>query len=84
MANKRNAEKAVRQAEKRRQRNRLKAKTMRNALRRLRETNNREEALRNLPKVFSLIDRLSKSKVIHKNKAANLKSGLAKKIASIT
>ncbi len=84
MANKRNAEKAVRQAEKRRQRNRLKAKTMRNALRRLRETKQREEALRNLPKVFSLIDRLAKSKVIHKNKAANLKSGLAKKIASLT
>ena len=30
-----------------------------------------------MPKVFAMIDKLAKINVIHKNKAANLKSGIA-------
>ena len=30
-----------------------------------------------MPKVFAMIDKLAKIDVIHKNKAANLKSGIA-------
>ena len=56
---------------------------MRNALKDVRLTTDKTEALAKLPKVTSLIDKLSKKGVIHKNKAANLKSGLMKKINAL-
>jgi small subunit ribosomal protein S20 len=43
----------------------------------LREESNKEEAVKFFPKVASMIDKLAKRNVIHKNKASNLKSGLA-------
>jgi ribosomal protein S20 len=36
---------------------------------------------KNIQKVFSLTDRAAKSKVIHKNKAARVKSTFSKKLA---
>lgn len=51
---------------------------MRNALRALRSSSDKKEVAEMLPKVESMIDRLSKSNVIHKNKAANLKSSITK------
>jgi small subunit ribosomal protein S20 len=53
---------------------------MRNALKDIRLTSDKTEATSKLPKVTSLIDKLSKKGIIHKNKAANLKSGLMKKL----
>ncbi|TKG92467.1 30S ribosomal protein S20 [Puteibacter caeruleilacunae] len=76
MANHKSAEKRIRQSEKRRVHNKYFAKTMRNAIRALRNTSEKEAASEMLPKVTSLIDRLAKKNVIHKNKAANLKSSL--------
>lgn len=84
MANTKNAKKAMRQAEKRRTHNRLHAKTTRNAIKRLRTETKKEEALRNFPEVISLVDKLAKRGVIHKKKADNLKSGLAKKIKALS
>jgi small subunit ribosomal protein S20 len=83
MANTKNAQKAMRQAAKRRTKNRLHAKTTRNAVKRIRVSTKKEEALRSLPEVISLVDKLAKRGVIHKKKADNLKSGLAKKINSL-
>ena len=40
----------------------------------------KEEAVKQLPIVSSMLDKLAKRNVIHKNKAANLKSKLAKMI----
>ncbi len=77
MANHAHAEKRYRQSEKRRLHNRYYAKTTRNAIRALRNTTEKAEAEANAPKVYSMIDKLAKIGVIHKNKAANLKSGLA-------
>jgi small subunit ribosomal protein S20 len=77
MANTKNAEKARRQAERRRTENRYYAKTTRNAIRDLR-AKEKDEANKDLPKVIAMIDKLAKKKVIHKNKAANLKSQLMK------
>ena len=77
MANHASAEKRTRQSEKRRLHNRYYAKTTRNAIRDLRNTENKEAAQANAPKVYAMIDKLAKIGVIHKNKAANLKSGLA-------
>ena len=57
--------------------NRYYAKTTRNAIRDLRNTTDKATAEANAPKVYAMIDKLAKIGVIHRNKAANLKSGLA-------
>lgn len=77
MANHKSALKRVRQAEVRRLRNRYVHKTARNAVKKLRATTEKEEALKLYPSVCSMLDRLAKKNVIHKNKAGNLKSKLA-------
>jgi len=78
MANHQSAKKRIRQSEKRRFHNKYYAKTTRNAVKKLRLTTEKEEATKLLPKVSSLIDKLAKRNVIHKNKAANLKSKLTR------
>jgi small subunit ribosomal protein S20 len=78
MANHKSAKKRIRSNNVKRLRNRYYAKTTRNAVRKLRATKDKQEATESLPKVISLIDRLAKKTVIHKNKASNLKSGLMK------
>lgn len=83
MANHHSSEKAIRQNETRRVENRYHAKTTRNAVKKLRETNNKAEATELYPKVASMLDKLAKKNVIHKNKAANLKSSLAKHVNSL-
>ena len=80
MANHKSALKRIRQAETRRLHNRYYGKTMRNAVRKLRATTNKDEAVAMLPGVTKLLDKLAKTNVIHKNKASNLKSKLAKYI----
>ena len=77
MANHASADKRNRQNESRRLHNRYYAKTTRNAIRALRNTTDKEAAAALLPKVSAMIDKLAKINVIHKNKAANLKSGIA-------
>ena len=79
MANHKATQKDVRQATKRRERNKYYGKTTRNAIRDLKEVKENKEAGDALPKVASMIDKLAKRGIIHKNKAANLKSKLAKK-----
>ncbi|MBP3254589.1 MAG: 30S ribosomal protein S20 [Bacteroidales bacterium] len=83
MANHKSALKRVRQSEKRKLYNRYYAKTMRHALRDFRAIDNKEEAQEKLPKMISTIDRLAKRSIIHKNKAANLKSKCMKKVAAM-
>ncbi|NOU62157.1 MULTISPECIES: 30S ribosomal protein S20 [Marinifilum] len=77
MANHQSAIKRIRQSEKRRVHNKYYAKTARNAVRKLRATSDKEAANELLPKVTAMLDKLAKINVIHKNKAANLKSKLA-------
>lgn len=79
MANHKATKKDARQAEKRRERNKYYGKTTRNAIRDIRATEV-TEATEKLSSVESMIDKLAKRGVIHRNKAANLKSKLAKKI----
>jgi small subunit ribosomal protein S20 len=83
MANHKATKKDVRQATKRRDRNRYYGKTTRNAIRDLREIKVEKEAGEKLPEVASLIDRLAKKGIIHKNKASNLKRKLARKVNSL-
>jgi small subunit ribosomal protein S20 len=83
MANHLSAKKRIRQNEEHRMRNKYSAKTARNAVRDLRAITQKADAESLLPKVASMLDKLVKTNVIHKNKAANLKSGLTVHINSL-
>ncbi len=83
MANHKSSLKRIRQDKKKTLHNRYYAKTMRNAVRKLRAITDKEEALKMYPIVQKMLDKLAKTKIIHKNKAANLKSGLCKHIAKL-
>lgn len=77
MANHKSALKRIRQTEKRRVENKYYHKTTRNAVKALRDNTNKSEASELLKKVSSMLDKLAKKNIIHKNKAANLKSSLS-------
>ena len=77
MANHKSSEKRLRQSSTKKLLNRYYAKTMRNAVKKLRHTTEKAEAEVLYHKVVSLVDRLAKKNVIHDNKASNLKSKLA-------
>lgn len=79
MANHKATKKDVRQASKRRERNKYNGKTTRNAIRDL-KVSDKATAGKSLPEVISMIDKLAKNGVIHKNKASNLKSKLSKRV----
>ena len=81
MANHKATKKDTRQAAKRRDRNRYYGKTTRNAIRELKEVKEEKAYTDELPNVISMIDKLAKRGIIHKNKAGNLKSKLSKKAA---
>lgn len=80
MANHKATKKDVRQAAKRRDRNRYYGKTTRNAIRDLKAITEPSAYKEKLPSLSSMIDKLAKRGVIHRNKAANLKSKLATKV----
>jgi small subunit ribosomal protein S20 len=83
MAHHKSAKKRIKQDEVKTIQNKYVAKTMRNAVKNLRIETDKEAAVVALPKVVSMIDKLAKKDVIHKNKAANLKSSLALHISKI-
>ena len=83
MAHHKSAKKRIRQNAKRRLINRYKKITMRGMIRKLRETTDRATAEDMLPKVVSIIDRVAKSNIIHKNNASNLKSKLTKYVKGL-
>ena len=83
MANHKSALKRVRQTTARNARNSYQHKTTRNAVRDLRATTTKKEAAEQLPAVSAMLDKLAKRNVIHKNKAANLKSSLTKHVSKL-
>lgn len=83
MANHAATRKDVRQSTKRNERNRYYGKTTRNAIRDLRAIDDSKAAIEKQSSVASMIDKLAKRGTIHKNKAANLKSKLARKVNSL-
>ena len=83
MAHHKSSKKRIRQTETKNVENRYYAKTMRNALKNLRSTTEKEAAEEMAPKVFSMLDKLAKKNIIHKNKAGNLKSSIAGHIAKL-
>lgn len=83
MANHKSSLKRIRQEQKRRLHNRYYAKAMRTAVRKLRATTEKAEAEKQYPVVQKMLDKLAKTNIIHKNKAANLKSKLARYIQKL-
>ena len=83
MAHHKSALKRIRQTEKKRVHNKYYAKTTRNAIKTLRNESDKGEAEKLFPSVAAMIDKLAKRNIIHKNKAANLKSKLAVQVNSL-
>ncbi len=83
MANHKSALKRIRNSETKRLRNRHQHKTTRNVMKKLLETSKKKEAEKLLSEVISMIDKLAKNNIIHDNKAGNLKSNIAKHVASL-
>ncbi|SEJ68261.1 SSU ribosomal protein S20P [Cyclobacterium xiamenense] len=83
MANHKSALKRIRANEAKRLRNRYQAKTTRTFIKRLRNTEDKSEAQELLKQVTSMLDRLAKKNVIHKNNASNKKSKLTKLVNSL-
>jgi small subunit ribosomal protein S20 len=83
MANHKSALKKIRSDETKRLRNKYQLKTTRTYLKRLRETEDKEEAQKLYKEVVSMLDKLAKKNIIHKNNAANKKSKLAKMVNAL-
>ncbi|HNW77153.1 MAG TPA: 30S ribosomal protein S20 [Bacteroidales bacterium] len=79
MANHKSSEKRIRTTETKRTSNRYHGRTVRNAVKSLKENNDIAEVEKKMPVVISQVDKLAKKGVIHKNKAANLKSKMMRK-----
>ncbi len=83
MANHKSALKRIRNSETKRLRNKFQHKTTRNAIRDLRAMTKKKDAEEKYVEVTSMLDKLAKNNIIHNNKAANLKSKLAKFITTL-
>ena len=83
MANHKSSLKRIRQDKVKALHNTYYAKTMRNAVRKFRNLTDKEEAVKLYPSIQKMLDKLAKVNIIHKNKAANLKSSLAKHVAAL-
>ena len=84
MANHKSALKRIKQTETKRLLNKYKYKTTRNLVRDLKETTEKKKAIKLLTKVTAMLDKISKTNIIHKNKASNLKSKLTKHVNALS
>jgi small subunit ribosomal protein S20 len=83
MANHKSSLKRIRSDKAKYLRNRYQAKSTRTFIKQLRSTTDKAEAEELLQKVNGMIDKLAKTNIIHKNKAANNKSSLALYVNSL-
>ena len=83
MAHHLSAKKRIRQTETKRLKNKYFARSTRSAVKKLRDTTDKAEATEQYSEVVSMLDKLAKNNVIHKNKASNLKSKLSKHVSSL-
>ncbi len=83
MANHKSTLRRIRSDEKKKLRNRYAHKSTRTAIKNLRASADKKEATEMLPRVTAMLDKLAKRNIIHVNKAANLKSGLALHVSAL-
>ncbi len=74
------AEKRVRQTKRRAERNKAQVSKMRTLVKKVRSTKTKEEGLKALAPAGKFLDQMAAKGLIHKNKAANLKSSMAKQV----
>jgi small subunit ribosomal protein S20 len=84
MANHKSALKRIRANEAKRLRNKYQHKTTRTFIKKLKSVTDKVEALELFKTVTSMIDKLAKKNIIHRNNAANKKSKLAKFVSSLS
>ena len=84
MANHKSAEKRIRSNAAKKDRNKYQHKTTRTYIKRLRSSTDKSEAEGLLKEVSSMLDKLAKRNIIHKNKASNLKSSLTKHVNALS
>ena len=83
MANHKSAIKRIRSSETKKLRNKYQHKSTRTVIKKLEQETKKAAAVKKLPEAVSMIDKLCKNNIIHKNKAAHLKSKLTKKVNSL-
>lgn len=83
MANHKSALKRIRSSEVRNERNRYQHKTTRTWIKKVRTATDKKEAEGLLKETFSMMDKLAKNNIMHKNKVANLKSSLTRHVNSL-
>jgi small subunit ribosomal protein S20 len=83
MANHKSALKRIRSNEAKRLRNRYQHKSTRTLIKKLRLTTDKSVVVALFKQVSSSLDKLAKKNIIHKNKAANQKSKLAKLVNKV-
>ena len=83
MANHKSSIKRIRSNEAKKETNRYQAKTARTAIKALRTSTDKKEAEKKLPEIISMVDKLAKKNIIHKNKAGNIKSKLTKLVGKL-
>ena len=86
MPNIKSAKKRVLVNEKKNNENRIQISAVKTAIKKINyaiDTNNMEEAERLLPETYAILDKAVTKGLLHKNTAANKKSGIAKRIADI-
>lgn len=82
MAHHKSALKRIRQSRKLKLYNRLHGKTMKMAIREVKEASNFEEATEKFRQVTKILDKNASRGILHKNTAANRKSSLARIVNS--
>jgi small subunit ribosomal protein S20 len=82
MANHKSSEKRIRSTKTKQTLNRYQGKTVRNAIKKVRNIADKDEFAKAVPGLVSVVDKLAKKSVIHKNKASNIKSKLMKKASA--
>jgi small subunit ribosomal protein S20 len=83
MANHKSAKKRNRASEAKRGRNRIRKNAVKTIIKKIRLSQDKKTASEDLVKITSLLDKLAKSNIIHKNKAANLKSKLTRHVNAL-
>mgnify|MGYP003594648510 FL=1 len=83
MANHKSSIKRIRSNDAKKELNRYQAKSARTAIKALKTTTDKKEAAKKLPEVISMVDKLAKKNIIHKNKAGNIKSKLTKLVSKL-
>lgn len=77
------AEKRVRRNERRRQQNIIKRSRLKTAIKKVKTAPDKEKAAAELKETVSILDRMAVKGIIHRNKAANIKSQLTKNVNSM-